>query len=255
MAALEYSENYARMGSFSNKVHNCKICPFFSTSVFRMVNHVRTHRSPLTHFSCEKSNVELYFCKDCNFQTNLTLLMKKHIKNYHSSHPQNASNSLEEEEDENRSYICKKCGFETYFLLKWLQHGQKCDNDVFTEIKDLCVSEKHKTKPNAEYKCDQCSYKATQKQNLRRHTMNLHQRDQIEKFQCYQCLYKTTRKDNLRAHIRNLHQRDQIKQLQGDQRSYKATRKDYLKRHIMNMHEPHPQKLYTLDQITNNKKS
>ena len=123
MPALEFSEKYARMGFFANKVHNCKICPFFTTSVFRMVNHVRTHRSPLTHFDCEKSKIEVYLCKDCNLQTDLTLVMNRHIKKQHSSQPQNVSNS---QENKIRRYICKQCSFETYFMLKWLQHARRC---------------------------------------------------------------------------------------------------------------------------------
>ncbi|XP_063926471.1 zinc finger autosomal protein-like isoform X2 [Zophobas morio] len=332
MAALESSENDPRMGLLSNKVHNCKNCPFSSTSLFRMVNHVRTHRSPLTHFNCEKSNVDLYFCKDCNFQTDLTLLMKKHIENYHAPHPQNATNSLEE--DEIQSYICKKCGFETYFLLKWLQHAQmcpgpkkklqfsytdtmrwgqyknwsfkspsmikteKCDNDVFTEIKDLnedsvkwrecnhCsfrtlrkyalkrhMVNIHFSEDHTEWHhCDQCPFKAKFHYRLNRHIrtrhlkntekanftwykcahcrlktaslefLNTHVSEKHKKadaeYQCEQCSYKATRKDLLTRHTRNVHHRDQINQFQCDQCPYKATRKDYLKRHIVKIHKP-----------------
>ena len=48
-----------------------------------MVNHVRRHRFPVEKLSCENTELEMYYCKDCDFKTELTILFKQHINKNH----------------------------------------------------------------------------------------------------------------------------------------------------------------------------
>ena len=121
MSCLEYSDSVVWKAPSNNHVHNCNYCPFVSTSLFLMVNHVRSHRSSNTPFDC-KDNINTYFCKDCDFQTNLTLFFKKHIEEYHIAKPENGAESFLSVQ----SYICKNCSFETYFSLAWFKHVITC---------------------------------------------------------------------------------------------------------------------------------
>ena len=84
MSTLEYCEAIAKYDRSSLKnVHKCKICPYSTTSLFLITNHVRRHRFPLEQFTCSNAKIEAYFCKDCDFKTELTVLFKEHIGKYH----------------------------------------------------------------------------------------------------------------------------------------------------------------------------
>ena len=73
----------------------------------------------LASWKCEHSYIESYDCKDCNFKTDLSILFKQHVKNYHGRRKQNHEVTI-------KSYICGKCSFETYFAMKWFQHTIRC---------------------------------------------------------------------------------------------------------------------------------
>ncbi|WP_206737914.1 hypothetical protein, partial [Klebsiella pneumoniae] len=78
----------------------------------------RHHFSP-PHFTC--GNSRLKFCKDCNFQTELTLIFKQHLQEHHTIKKE-PDEDLPNEKKVIQKYICKKCTFVTHFVLKWLQH-------------------------------------------------------------------------------------------------------------------------------------
>ena len=67
------------------------------------------------------------------------------------------------------------------------------------------------------YQCDECDYKATLKENLKKHKMSVHIGF---KYPCDQCDYKATQKGDLKKHRLSVH--IGIK-YQCDQCDYKAT--------------------------------
>ena len=169
MSILEYSEIPTRWGRSSWKnVHNCKQCPYFTTSLFLMVNHVRRHSSPLEKLNCEHASIEVYYCKDCDFKTELTTLFKRHINERHGLKTE-FREDLSSQDFQINNYVCEKCDFETNFLLKWLQHLSTCTkkrkraNSYFKQTDEICW-----------YYCAECFYKTKFKNNLRRHIDERH---------------------------------------------------------------------------------
>ena len=84
MSSLVYREAIEtdRRSSWKN-LNNCIRCPYFTTSLFLMTNHVRRHNSSMEKFTCDSAKIEAYYCKDCDFRTELTVLFKQHIDKYH----------------------------------------------------------------------------------------------------------------------------------------------------------------------------
>merc|ERR1719342_719066 len=80
------------------------------------------------------------------------------------------------------------------------------------------------------YPCDQCSYKATQLGVLKRHIKSIHYG---VKYPCDQCNFKATYPHHLRRHIKSIH--DEVK-YPCDQCNYMASRPDTLQQHIKLIH-------------------
>ena len=113
MSNLEYCEAIAKHNRSSLKnAHKCKLCPYSTTSLFLITNHVRRHRFPLEQFTCINAKIEAYFCKDCDFKTELTVLFKEHIGNYHGIKREFKDDVLKED-FRIQNYVCEKCNFET----------------------------------------------------------------------------------------------------------------------------------------------
>ena len=69
------------------------------------------------------------------------------------------------------------------------------DNLLFTNTHGK--SEKHDLFP-----CEQCNYKASRVDHLKRHTFSVHENGRM---QCNQCDFSATRADNLKRHINRIH--------------------------------------------------
>ncbi|KAJ3651032.1 hypothetical protein Zmor_017095 [Zophobas morio] len=113
--------------SFSSHLHYCNICPFYTTSRLFFANHIKDHGSSSTYFNCENSTIENYHCKDCDFETHLTLLLKQHREKYHSDKTDLSTKSVIVR------YVCEKCGLGTHFLMNWLQHTSWKENAAKTK--------------------------------------------------------------------------------------------------------------------------
>ncbi|KAJ3628574.1 hypothetical protein MTP99_015873 [Tenebrio molitor] len=59
------------------KDSQCTSCTSVTKSLFNMVNHAKYHRLPLESSSCGRNDLEKYYCKGCNFETNLLYLLPK----------------------------------------------------------------------------------------------------------------------------------------------------------------------------------
>ncbi|KAJ3656780.1 hypothetical protein Zmor_015828 [Zophobas morio] len=192
MSLLKYSKKLVQMKPSLNNVHHCKVCPYFTTSLLLMVNHVKRHQAPPQYFNCENIDIETYHCEDCNFQTELTLLFKQHAQLCYRKSEEN----LPEQVYSSQSFICKKCSFETHFKLKWLQHSTQCLGSNNFQI----------VTPNGKitiwYYCNQCEGRFTRKQNLKAHKILKHlSDDQRRWYYCGHCSYKSILKSRLKVHV------------------------------------------------------
>ena len=172
-----------------------------------MTNHVRRHRFRLVKFTCDNVKIEPYYCKDCDFKTELTVLFKEHIGKYHGL-KRESTDYLLTEDFHIQTYVCEKCSFETNLPLKWLQHTSAC-TEKKKKIQRATSSEQDDTysftiRQAADkrwFYCTACSYKTKFKYNLNRH-MRKHNLN--KPYACDKCPYKTNYSSNLRQHI-NIH--------------------------------------------------
>ena len=140
-----------------------------------MTNHVRRHRFPLNQFACGNTKIETYFCKDCNFKTELTVLFKERVGKYHGIKRESRDDLLSED-FRIQNYVCEKCNFETTLSLKYLQHTSACtENKQNYQIvtsptqNDTYSTDFKRTEETHWYSCAQCSHKAKFKSILQVH--------------------------------------------------------------------------------------
>ncbi|KAJ3652819.1 hypothetical protein Zmor_018752 [Zophobas morio] len=228
-------------------------------------------RSPLPPFNCENANIANYSCKNCNFQTQLTLLFKQHVEHNHNTKKDNQINKSNEFIIHN--YICEKCKFETHFSMKWLQHFEEClegeKNTQVTNNHDQCESllkryllaenindveiirekssnrTKHNfsvpyrtTKKSKRFECNQCPFKTKYNYSLKLHINCFHLDDQdAQWYQCSACPYKTKHSSCINRHIDALHLDEaEIKWYKCEKCQFKTKRSNYLKTHINALH-------------------
>jgi hypothetical protein len=88
-------------------------------------------------------------------------------------------------------------------------------NELKEGTKDVSSNELFKQDPNSseihgksvkrdQFTCDQCDYKASRADHLRRHMFTVHENGRI---QCNRCEFSATRADNLKRRIRRIHTR------------------------------------------------
>ena len=141
MSTLEYFETFATRGTSSwENVHKCKLCPYFTTALFFMISHVRRHRFPLEKFTCDNAKIEAYYCKDCDFKTELTILFKEHVDKYHGL-KRESKNVLLSEDFRIHIYVCEKCDFKTNFSLKCPPYFSMHGKEIKSSKCDLSVTE------------------------------------------------------------------------------------------------------------------
>ncbi|XP_063927232.1 zinc finger protein 142-like isoform X1 [Zophobas morio] len=184
-------------------VHDCKICPYVTTSFFLMMNHIRRHQSPLVPFNCENP-LDSYHCKHCSFQTELTLLFKQHIRKHHGIKHENDDLIVQHN---NQKYVCEKCGFETHFTLKWLCHIRECQQSKGQPNSKRNINARHVDDLDAKwYKCKQCSFRCKRKSSLLGHMKICHLKEENDKWnECQQGPDKTRDCSNLRSDGRSQH--------------------------------------------------
>ena len=231
MSTLEYSEALSTYGRSSRKnVHNCKQCPYFTTTLFLMFNHVRQHRSSPEKFKCENAKIEPYYCKDCNFKTDLTILFKQHIDTNHGFKQESGDDSSSRDlVIEN--YVCENCDFATNFSLKWFQHTSRC-----TREKAKRCSCKKSCKW---YECGHCPYKTTFKHKLKRHQNSPHLSEQDAKwYECNNCHFKTKHKSSLEFHTVAKHPnlQEQFKTYKCKSCKFETKHVSNLRRHVISVH-------------------
>ena len=194
--SIEFSKTFVNQRSSPKNVHHCTICPYFTSSMFLMINHVRSHRTSLLPFNCEDTTVETYCCKDCGFQTYLTVLFKYHIRKHHHIIAENWKHSPDEEFII-QNYICKKCNFETHSLVKQLQHAATCLNENESP-QEFSFVDNAKKNVDKWYNCTQCGRTFKCKRSVKTHKIIVHSNDEEGWYHCAECTYKSKGKINLK---------------------------------------------------------
>ncbi|KAJ3650422.1 hypothetical protein Zmor_016523 [Zophobas morio] len=229
MVTLQYAESVTapKKPSLVN-VHACKICPYVTTSFFLMINHVRRHQSPLESFNCENP-LDSYHCKHCNFQTELTLLFKAHIKEHHGIKHENDDLIVQHN---NQRYVCEKCEFETHFSLKWLRHRKEC-HPPNSKLQHFLVEDKIKW-----LHCAECTFKSKGKRGLRRHINARHVDDLVAKwYECKQCSFRSKYNQSLSRHVISCHlDKKDGKWYECQQCPYKTREYSKLRSHMIIQH-------------------
>ena len=82
------------------------------------------------------------------------------------------------------------------------------------------------------YKCDECGFTSSRKDNLSFHILTVHEQNP-EQFHCTHCDYVTSTKQNLSRHIQSVHNKARF---QCSHCEFVCTRKDSLKRHMKIKH-------------------
>ena len=165
----------------------------YGVSTFKNFNNTAVNPSTINEsshptfafFDCENSKVENYYCKRCPFQTNLLIILQKHVLKFHTFELQSEESVSELEYYTVENYVCEKCNFHTHSGLKWLQHAPTCSKNgesfsedsyednlfKFTEVYTMNVYSKAKRprKGVTWHRCDQCNYKAKIKTHLTHH--------------------------------------------------------------------------------------
>jgi hypothetical protein len=90
------------------RIHDCDGRPYVSRSLF-------FHQIP--SFICETNSLKKYNCKDCDFESDLVIVFKQHIRQHHRKRIDEPKTDVEV-----KSYICRECSFETYSALVWIKH-------------------------------------------------------------------------------------------------------------------------------------
>jgi hypothetical protein len=172
-----------------------------------MVNHAKRHRLPVESFSCETNDLEKYYCKECQFETDLMVIFNQHIR----EHRRRNIDRVQDQPKSNveiKSYICQKCSLETYSILLWIKH---LDSSCFVN-KVSNVSRLYKRKLFDDiicFKCDHCSFKTEVLQYLDKHVERLHTHLMVRWFQCEACDFKTKYRGSLKIHVNTRHKSDE----------------------------------------------
>ncbi|XP_063917145.1 RE1-silencing transcription factor-like [Zophobas morio] len=205
--------------------------------------------TPLPSFNCENAELETYDCEDCNFQTELTVFYKKHIKERHTPKREDSPS----EEFTIHEYNCEECDFETHCCINWLRHT--CFRNTENLQLRCAAKSNHQETPVAhnvgntikhvkkritvyKYQCNQCPYIAKQSSHLKQHINANHLPEkEIKWYQCQKCPYKAKQDSHLKNHI-NVHHSDgnDIKWYHCDQCTFKTKSSSNLRRHTIAWH-------------------
>jgi hypothetical protein len=135
-------------------------------------------RLPLESSSCERNDLEKYYCKDCHFETDLVVILKQHFREYHRK-----DTDCVQDQPKNdtvvKSYICQKCPFETYSVLMWIKH-----------LNGSCFNKKEEWENIIEeewYRCEFCSFKTKEATVLEKHQAAKQLLNHLKWYSCVNC--------------------------------------------------------------------
>ncbi|XP_074030863.1 uncharacterized protein isoform X1 [Leptinotarsa decemlineata] len=196
------SANASVSGSENEKLFACEICGLAFAWPSRLKRHAVVHKS--------SSEVPMYQCEKCPFQTKHKYSIETHNSNLHGT-----SSQL-------KKFSCEKCKYETNSISCMKKHyiwKHSGFAEKKTEKKDLeCESCDYKTKKKylliahlrihqsstelVMYKCPLCPYQSKHKCGVSNHMVRHKSVSETRMFKCELCSYKSKWSHCLRNHIK-----------------------------------------------------
>jgi hypothetical protein len=191
---------------------------------------------------CGRNDLENYYCKGCNFETDLVVILKQHFREYHRKD----TDCVQDQPKKDiivKSYICQKCSFETYSVLLWIKHLESSCFDTEEECENVhtvsCSEEWHrseccsfKTKEARVVKKHQSAKHPSHRNcSLRNHKKLQHSTDAVQWYNCDKCEFKTKRNFSLKQHKKIHLSADAVQWYSCDKCKYKTKWKGYLTKH------------------------
>src|SRR5699024_6499710 len=96
---------------FGNE-HKCKKCPYFTRSVFAILNHSRFHNLKREPFNCGESTPEKFFCGKCEFSTHFLVTFREHIKSHYQRQSVTKERKIGRKQNAAK-FECNHCEFQT----------------------------------------------------------------------------------------------------------------------------------------------
>ncbi|XP_038158409.1 zinc finger protein 644a [Cyprinodon tularosa] len=172
--------------------YSCPKCKLVFKKEHRLLRHMKSHKDP------PKVSTEPFICRECgkSFKQSNALInhMSTHREKTTVADEVKDRTEKKKKEDKNadKKFFCPQCPF-----------GTSCPNSFVAHAK---THEKDKRK----YRCDKCSYRTVNDQDLRRHNVMHHtvirvrkrmQKDDNEVFPCNICSYKAFGKYVFEKHL------------------------------------------------------
>ena len=178
-------EHKKRRHSKNPKAISCNICD----KSFHYDQNLKVHIK-------RNHDKKIFNCDQCNFSASLNSFLKQHLSIHGDP-----------------TIKCEDCEFKTKRKSdlnrhRKIQHSQikllcsKCSYICKTETALSDHNRKKHDETFQRFNCDQCTYSADRKDNLKKHIESLH--DNV-RFPCDICEYQATRKQNLASHLQKVH--------------------------------------------------
>lgn len=178
-------ELQGQMSSQHGNVYTCHICRFSSTSKFHFNSHMNTHTD--------------HKCKYCDYTSRTVGRLKRHMNDFHThdDEPEHPSNANQESQDSSGHMSQPPSPDESLALMDQLDSvvSGVADGGVGGGMKSGSSS-----KPKT-YRCKQCSYMATSKNEFWDHQRSHIKGDRV--LSCPRCSFVTEYKHHLEYHLRN----------------------------------------------------
>ena len=172
-----------------DKKFKCKLCQYTSNVSLHIKKHIEAAHK----------NTNNHVCGECGYVASRKTNLKRHIEGAH----------------ENIKHVCEKCGYAASHMGDLKKHNE---------------AEHEKIKNHV---CRECGYTALQKDALREHIEAVH--ENTKSHVCRDCGYSATRKTHLKRHITAVHENNRS-HVCGEC-GYATSLKQHLKKHIEAVHE------------------
>nr|XP_023019495.1 zinc finger protein ZFAT-like isoform X5 [Leptinotarsa decemlineata] len=238
------STNASVSGFENNKVFTCEICGLTFAMRCRLKKHAEIHKS--------SSEVPMYQCQKCPFQTRYKSSIESHNFNLHGT-----SSQL-------KKFSCEKCNYDTnsiscmkkHYTLKHVGFAEKTEKkDLQCEFCDYKTKKKfrliahlriHQSSTELDmYKCPLCPYQSKHRYGVPNHMVKHKSASETKLFKCELCSYKSKWSHCLRNHIKVHEKKSEHVTIRKCEICEFTTNNIYSLETHMKSHEAKPEKIFT----------